>query len=122
MHHEWADDTCSIADEQKFARVVYVPVGTNTATAEEPDHDEEMFCNMTLDFVGREYDLFATINAELPSWIDGADPLRRHAMTVRSRRPHHPANDRGGHMAAYDQRRSVGCLDPGESITPPRAS
>src|SRR4051812_21962786 len=73
LHHEWADDTCSIADEQKFARVVHVPAGTDTATVEEPDHDEEMFCNMTLDFVGREYDLFATVNAELPSWFKDDD-------------------------------------------------
>ncbi|GAA4635481.1 DUF1963 domain-containing protein [Actinoallomurus vinaceus] len=73
LHHEWADDTCSIADEQEFARVVHVPAGTNTATAEEPDHDEEMFCNMTLDFVGREYDLFATVNADLPSWFEDDD-------------------------------------------------
>lgn len=73
LHHEWAYDTCSTADEQKFARVVYVPAGTDTATAEEPDHNEEMFCTMTLDFVGREYDLFATVNAELPSWFEDDD-------------------------------------------------
>jgi hypothetical protein len=73
LHHEWAYDTCSIADEQKFARIVYVPAGTDTATAEEPDHAEEMFCNLTLDFVGREYDLFATVNAELPSWFEDDD-------------------------------------------------
>jgi hypothetical protein len=75
LHHEWAHDTYSVADEQKFARVVYVPAGTDTdtATAEEPDHDEDMFCNMTLDFVGREYDLFATANAELPSWLEDDD-------------------------------------------------
>src|SRR4051812_42249150 len=77
LHHEWAHDTYSVADEQKFARVVYVPAGTDTATAEEPDHDEDMFCNMTLDFVGREYDLFATVNAELPSWFEDDDEASR---------------------------------------------
>lgn len=75
LHHEWAYDTFSIADEQKFARIVYVPAGTDTATAEEPDHDEEMFCNVTLDFVGRPYDLFATVNAELPSWFENDDEV-----------------------------------------------
>ncbi|KIH99694.1 hypothetical protein LP52_05470 [Streptomonospora alba] len=70
LHHEWADESCSIAKEQEFARIVYVPAGTDTATAEEPDHDEDMFCDVRLDFVGREYDLFATVNAELPRWFD----------------------------------------------------
>ncbi|MGW4873932.1 DUF1963 domain-containing protein [Streptomyces chartreusis] len=73
LHHEWAYDAFSIVDEQEFARIVYVPAGTDTAIAEEPDHDEEMFCDMTLDFVGREYDLFATVNAELPSWFEDDD-------------------------------------------------
>ncbi|MGW0868642.1 DUF1963 domain-containing protein [Streptomyces sp. NPDC002611] len=73
LHHEWAWDACSITDEQKFARVVYVPAGIDTATAEEPDHGEAMFCNVTLDFVGREYDLFATVTAELPSWFEDDD-------------------------------------------------
>ncbi|MGW2518785.1 DUF1963 domain-containing protein [Streptomyces sp. NPDC001617] len=73
LHHEWAYDAFSIADEQKFARIVYVPAGTDTATAEEPDHDEDMFCDVSLDFVGREYDLFATVTAELPSWFEDDD-------------------------------------------------
>ncbi len=77
LHHEWAHDTYSVANEQEFARVVYVPAGTDTATAEEPDHDEDMFCDMTLDFVGREYDLFATVSAELPSWFEGDDEASR---------------------------------------------
>src|SRR4051812_14798314 len=57
LHHEDAYDAFSVAGEQEHARVVYVPAGTDTATAEEPDHPEEVFCDTELGFVGREYDL-----------------------------------------------------------------
>ena len=33
LHHEWAHDAYSVAHEQRFARVVYVPAGNDTATA-----------------------------------------------------------------------------------------
>ena len=73
LHHENAYEAFSVTGEQEYARVVYVPAGTDTAIAEEPDHPEEMFCDTTLGFVGREHDLFATVNAELPGWLKNYD-------------------------------------------------
>jgi Domain of unknown function (DUF1963) len=77
LHHENAYDTCSVVEEQRFARVVYVPAGTETAAAEEPDHAEQVFCDPKLAFVGPEYDLFATVNAELPDWLTDDDEGQR---------------------------------------------
>ncbi|WP_416483265.1 DUF1963 domain-containing protein [Streptomyces sp. CL12] len=66
LHHEEDHD----APDGGFARVMYVPAGTDTATAESPvDDDEQMFYNAALDFVGEEYDLFAEVSPELPSWF-----------------------------------------------------
>jgi hypothetical protein len=73
LHHEWADEADSVTGEQEFARVVYVPAGTETARAEAPAHTEDMFYDTTLDFVGPEHDLFATVAANLPSWFDVDD-------------------------------------------------
>ncbi|MFE5211602.1 DUF1963 domain-containing protein [Streptomyces sp. NPDC056600] len=67
LHHEWAYFNGA---EQEYARVVYVPAGTETTTAEEPDHTGQMFYNSELDFVGPKCKLFATVGAELPSWFD----------------------------------------------------
>jgi hypothetical protein len=70
LHHEWAYEAFSVVGEQEFARVVYVPAGVETATAEEPEHDKEMFYNTGLSFVGPEHDLYATVAAELPGWFE----------------------------------------------------
>jgi hypothetical protein len=70
LHHEWAYDAFSVAEEQEYARVVYVPAGAATVTADEPDDVEDMFSDMTLTFVGPERDLYATVAAELPSWLE----------------------------------------------------
>lgn len=70
LHHEWAYDCFSVTKEQQYARVVYVPAGTDTARAESPDDTEDMFYDTSRDFVGPGYDLFATVNAELPSWLE----------------------------------------------------
>ncbi|QUQ65318.1 hypothetical protein JJ691_30410 [Kutzneria sp. CA-103260] len=43
LHHAWACDARSVAEEQEFARVVYVPAGIDTVVPEPPDHDEPMF-------------------------------------------------------------------------------
>ncbi|MFG3553881.1 DUF1963 domain-containing protein [Micromonospora sp. NPDC047557] len=70
LDHEWADEADDVAGEQRYARVVYVPAGTDTATAPEPDHDEEMFYDSRRHFVEPERDLFAAVNAELPRWLE----------------------------------------------------
>ncbi|UQU64736.1 DUF1963 domain-containing protein [Couchioplanes caeruleus] len=59
--------------EMEYARVVYVPVGTPTVTAPEPDHSGQPFYNTTLSFIGDERPLIAEVNAELPSWLRRAD-------------------------------------------------
>ncbi|WP_426502671.1 DUF1963 domain-containing protein [Dactylosporangium sp. McL0621] len=69
LHHEWAYQTFDRVDEQEHARIVYVPAGTDTATADEPDHEEHMFSTMR-GFVGPERVLFAVVHAERPDWLD----------------------------------------------------
>jgi uncharacterized protein YwqG len=73
LHHENAYEEYDVTLEQRHARVVYVPAGTETVVAEEPEDTDGMFCNTTLTFVGREYDLFATVAAELPDWLEDYD-------------------------------------------------
>lgn len=70
LHHEWAYEAFSVTGEQEFARVVYVPADVETTTTEEPEHGEEMFYNTKLSFVGAEQDLYATVVAELPGWLE----------------------------------------------------
>jgi hypothetical protein len=55
---EAAFEACSIADEQEFAQVVYVPAGVETVAAEQPSAAEQ--------FLGPEVDLFATVHPDLP--------------------------------------------------------
>ncbi|MEU4424206.1 YwqG family protein [Actinoplanes sp. NPDC024001] len=55
---ESAMDACSPAGEKEFARVIYVPAGTETATRDAADQQ-----------TAPEQDLFATIQAHLPDWI-----------------------------------------------------
>ena len=77
LHHENAYDAglggSSVAEEQNYARVVYVPAGVDTAPAEKPDNTENMFYDSTREFVQPERELFATVAAELPSWFDDED-------------------------------------------------
>jgi hypothetical protein len=73
LHHEDAHEAFDVTGEQEHARVVYVPVGAETVTAEEPEHAENVFCNLSLGFVGREFEFFATVNAELPGWLGDYD-------------------------------------------------
>jgi uncharacterized protein YwqG len=66
-----AVESCSIADEQKLARVVHVPADAETVAAEAPVDefdDEPLF--------GPEHDLFARVEANLPDWLDGAEDGR----------------------------------------------
>jgi len=73
LHHEDAYEAFSVTGEQEYARVVHVPAGAETVTAEEPEHAEEMFSEPERAFVGPERDLFATVHAELPGWLEDFD-------------------------------------------------
>ncbi|MBE1492078.1 YwqG family protein [Plantactinospora soyae] len=66
-----AFESCSVADEQKFARVVYVPAGVETAAAEPPvdEHDDEPLS-------GPEHVLFARVEVNLPGWLEWAEDVR----------------------------------------------
>ena len=62
LDHE-EDYLASVSGDRRYARVVYVPAGTDTEVAEEPTNYE---------FVGKQYDVGATLLAQLPNWF-GAD-------------------------------------------------
>ncbi|MET8312042.1 DUF1963 domain-containing protein [Micromonospora sp. NPDC005173] len=59
LDHE-EDCLASATGERRYARVVYVPAGTDTEVAEEPTNYE---------FVGKQYDVGATLLAQLPNWF-----------------------------------------------------
>ncbi|WP_433309142.1 DUF1963 domain-containing protein [Micromonospora sp. CA-269861] len=59
LNHE-EDHLAGGSGERRYARVVYVPAGTATEVAAEPTNPE---------VVGEQYDVFATLAAELPPWI-----------------------------------------------------
>jgi hypothetical protein len=59
LDHE-QDHLASDAGEQSYARVVYVPAGTDTEVAEQPAGYE---------VVGEQYDVSATLVAQLPDWF-----------------------------------------------------
>jgi hypothetical protein len=65
-----AVESCSVADEQRFARVVHVPAGAETVAAEPPvdEFDEPLF--------GPEHALFAKVEVDLPDWLDWAEDGR----------------------------------------------
>jgi uncharacterized protein YwqG len=66
-----AVEACSIADEQKFARVVHVPAGVEAVAAGPPFDefdDEHLF--------GPEQALFAKVEADPPAWLDWAEDER----------------------------------------------
>jgi hypothetical protein len=73
LHHEWAYETFDQAHEQMNARIIYVPAGTETAVADEPDHEEPVFSDMTRPFVSPERVLFAVVHAEMPDWLNEED-------------------------------------------------
>lgn len=60
--------------EHEFARVVYVPAGTETAVAAPPpDHDSTTFFHEDIPFLLPEYRLTAWVQPELPEWIEEED-------------------------------------------------
>jgi uncharacterized protein YwqG len=74
LEHEYASECYSVNDEQQFARVVYVPTGTETAAVAElpPGHDDWALCYEG-PFLRPEHDLYATVHAELPRWLEDPD-------------------------------------------------
>lgn len=74
LEHEYACECYSIENEQRYARVVYIPAGTETvAVTELPSgHDEWALCYEG-PFVRPEHDLYATVHAELPRWLEDPD-------------------------------------------------
>jgi len=73
LHHEWAYETFDHVEEQKYARIIYVPAGTETTVADEPDHDQPVFSDTTREFVSPERVLFAVVHAEIPDWLNEED-------------------------------------------------
>ncbi|MFI7537309.1 DUF1963 domain-containing protein [Streptosporangium sp. NPDC049376] len=63
LDHENDYGAGRVEGDRGYARVVYVPVGTDTAVAESPDSE----------FVGKQYDLSATLLAEPPDWFPPHD-------------------------------------------------
>ncbi|WP_033337459.1 YwqG family protein [Catenuloplanes japonicus] len=81
LHHEDAHETYDVTAEQGHARVLHVPAGVETVTAEVPEYSDMTFSNMELEFVTRAYDLYASVTADLPDWLDESGPeqhLGRH--------------------------------------------
>jgi hypothetical protein len=75
LDHECATEGDSIAEEQSFARVVYVPAGTDTVL---PDGPPEETLNYENPFLRPEEDLFATFRPVVPPWLtydDDAKPF-----------------------------------------------
>lgn len=69
LHHEDAYDTFDRGKEQQYARIVHVPVGTDTVAQVPEDHSACLF-GSDREFVGPEHDLFAVVHADLPEWLD----------------------------------------------------
>jgi hypothetical protein len=71
LEHEYASECCSGGDEHRYARVVYIPAGTDTAAVEDlpPGHDEWALCYES-PFLRPEHDLFAEVHPELPRWLE----------------------------------------------------
>ncbi|MFC3982862.1 DUF1963 domain-containing protein [Streptosporangium jomthongense] len=63
LDHENDYEAGRVEGDRGYACVVYVPVGTDTAVAESPDSE----------FVGKQYDLSATLLAEPPDWFPPHD-------------------------------------------------
>jgi hypothetical protein len=68
---EAAVESCSIADEQRFARVVHVPADAETVAAEPPASEFD-----DLPLVSPEHALFAKVEADLPDWLEWAEGQR----------------------------------------------
>jgi uncharacterized protein YwqG len=76
LEHEYSSDACSIDDEQQYARVVYVPAGTRTVAVEElPAGHDEWSLTFETPFERARRDLYATVQPELPGWLEDDDNL-----------------------------------------------
>ncbi|MEV0895686.1 DUF1963 domain-containing protein [Actinoplanes sp. NPDC049802] len=72
LHHEEAFDTFDRDLEQGYARIVYVPAGTDTVAEAPVDQPEHVFVTGS-EFIGPEQDLFAVVHADLPEWLGEED-------------------------------------------------
>jgi hypothetical protein len=66
----------------KYAKVLYVPAGVDTAVAEPPDYADPFYCNPEIPFVGEEFELYAEVATELPLWFDDDDEAREESESV----------------------------------------
>ena len=87
LEHEYACECDSIDDEQPYARVVYVPAGTDTAAVADlpPGHDSWALC-FEGPFLRPAHELFASVRPALPRWLeepDSEDDLRFESDVVR---------------------------------------
>ncbi|GAA2476992.1 hypothetical protein Ahu01nite_050660 [Winogradskya humida] len=83
-----AVEACSIADEQKFARVVYVPGGEGEEVTEIPPNEYDEYGEEPL--VGPERELFASVEPDLPDWLDRPAEWRSDfEKDLITRLPHH---------------------------------
>lgn len=74
LHHEYDLDAPPGADKPEFARVLYVPDGTDTVVAvPPPDHDSTRFFNEDIPFLVPERRLSAWVGPDLPRWIEEQD-------------------------------------------------
>jgi hypothetical protein len=69
LNHEDAYESFDRGKEQQYARLVYVPVGTDTV-AEAPEDDSLDPFVSDGEFIGPERDLFAVVHADLPAWLN----------------------------------------------------
>ncbi|WP_433270914.1 YwqG family protein [Actinosynnema sp. CS-041913] len=74
LHHEGDLPAPLGTDVPEFARVVYVPAGTETAVASPPPgHDSAMPFHEDIPFLAPECPLSAWVQPELPEWIEEDD-------------------------------------------------
>ncbi|SDG04671.1 Uncharacterized protein YwqG [Lentzea fradiae] len=72
LHHEEDMDACS--PDSGYARVLYVPAGTETEVAAAPDGHDTMthFCD-NIPFIQPEFEITAYVGPDLPEWIEDRD-------------------------------------------------
>ncbi|MBF5030042.1 DUF1963 domain-containing protein [Micromonospora sp. ANENR4] len=72
LHHEEDYDVCERSDEQQYGRLLYVRAGTETTAQLPADYAAHPYY-ADRDFIAPEQDLFAVVQAALPSWLTAED-------------------------------------------------
>ncbi|WBC05636.1 DUF1963 domain-containing protein [Micromonospora sp. WMMA1976] len=72
LHHEEDYDVCERSDEQQYGRLLYVRAGTETTAQLPADYAAHPYY-ADRDFIAPEQDLFAVVQAVLPSWLTAED-------------------------------------------------